>query len=155
MNLLKKHVLPIADIYAYCLLKNHFHILLKTKLIQDETEISQGFSNFFNSYAKTINKTYDRKGSLFQTRFSRKIITNEDYLKSLVLYVHLNPAHHGFTTNYPAYPPSSYKALIENKHTELKRSAVIDLFNDLDNFIYCHQYRQDILDKLDETFLLE
>ncbi|NEN22726.1 transposase [Cryomorpha ignava] len=155
LGLMKKHVTPIADIYAYCLLKNHFHIVLITKSIQDENKISQGISNLFNSFAKAINKTYDRSGSLFQTRFPRKRITNEDYLRAMILYVHLNPKHHGFTTDYRGYPHSSYRALISSKHSELKRTEIINLFEDLDNFIYCHQYRQDLMDNLDETFLLE
>lgn len=155
LNLIKKHVLPVADIYVYCLLKNHFHILLKTKLIQEESKISQGISNLFNSYAKAINKTYDRTGSLFQTRFSRKRITNEDYLRSLVLYIHLNPKHHGFTDYYRNYPHSSYQAFVSSKPSELKRSEVISLFDDLENFIFCHQHRQDLTNNLDETFLFE
>lgn len=155
LHLMKKYVLPIADIYVYCLLKNHFHLLLKTKLIKEENKISQGISNLFNSYAKAINKTYDRTGSLFQTRFSRKRITNENYLRSLVLYIHLNPIHHGFTTDHHAYPHSSYKALISSKQTELRRAEIISLFDDRDNFIYCHENRQDLMNNLDETFLLE
>lgn len=153
--LMKKHVVPIADVYVYCLLKNHFHILLKTKLIEDESKISQGISNLLNSYAKTINKTYNRMGSLFQTRFPRKRITTEDYLRSLVLYIHLNPKHHGFTTDYRSYPHSSYNALVSIKHTQLRRAEVINLFDDRDNFIFYHQFRQDIMNDLDESFLFE
>ena len=153
--LMKKHVVPIADVYVYCLLKNHFHILLKTKLIEDESKISQGISNLLNSYAKSINKTYNRIGSLFQTRFPRKGITTEVYLRSLILYIHLNPKHHGFTTDYRSYPHSSYKALISIKPTELRRAEVVGLFDDLDNFIFYHQFRQDIMNDLDETFLFE
>lgn len=70
LDLLERYILPIADIYAYCLLKNHFHLLLK---IKDEKEISPKFkekpllaySNMFNAYAKAINKMYSRRGSLF------------------------------------------------------------------------------------------
>lgn len=155
LDLIKKHLLPVVEIYAYCLLKNHFHILLKTKIEQDENKISQGFSNLFNAYAKAINKAYNKTGSLFQTRFSRNRITSEDYLRSLILYIHLNPKHHGFITDYHDYPHSSYDALISNKRTELRRTEVIKLFDDLNNFIYCHQYRQDLMDNLDETYYLE
>ena len=155
LTLMKKHLLPIAEIYVYCLLKNHFHILLKTKLIPDENEISQYFSNFFNAYAKSINKTYARKGSLFQTRFSRKSIETEDYLKTLVIYIHLNPKIHGFTSDYKTYPHSSFNSINSAKHTDLKRTEVIQLFDDLNNFTYCHQFKQGLIDSLDDTFLLE
>lgn len=155
LNLIKKHVLPVAEIYSYCLLKNHFHILIKTKEIQDESKLSQGISNLFNSYAKAINKTYKRTGSLFQTRFPRKCISNEDYLRALIIYIHLNPSHHGFVSDFRTYPHSSYKALISDKHTELRRKAVLDLFDDFDNFVYYHQFKQDLVKRLDDDYRLE
>ena len=74
LQLLRKYIPPVADVYSYCLLPNHFHLVLKTK---DERELPEEirtgkrlirhpFSNLFNSYAKSFNKTYNRRGSLFQ-----------------------------------------------------------------------------------------
>ncbi|MDC7999587.1 hypothetical protein POV26_00900 [Aequorivita todarodis] len=56
LNLMKKYVVPIADVLAYCLLKNHFHLFIRTKQVDDEHLISKKFSDFFNAYAKAINK---------------------------------------------------------------------------------------------------
>ncbi|WBL22845.1 transposase [Zunongwangia sp. HRR-M8] len=70
LSLVQKHIIPIAEIHAYCLLKNHFHLLIKT-LNADSIVLSKSFSNLFNAYAKAINKAYNRNGSLFQDRFSR------------------------------------------------------------------------------------
>jgi putative transposase len=61
LKLLKKHIVPIADIYAYCLLKNHFHLLIKIKSSEElsgtnKNKLSQPFSNLFNAYTKAINK---------------------------------------------------------------------------------------------------
>lgn len=98
--LLKKHVLPCSDVLAFCLLKNHFHLLVYLKENFETKTISQCYSNFFNAYAKAINKTYDRTGSLFKDRFSRIKITDETYLKSLIVYIHTNPTHHQFTDDF-------------------------------------------------------
>ena len=60
LNLMKKYLHPIAEIYAYCLMNNHFHIILKIKERDElrnmaEDKLHLPFSNFFNSYAKAIN----------------------------------------------------------------------------------------------------
>jgi REP element-mobilizing transposase RayT len=100
LKLAKKHLFKTSDILAYCLLKNHFHFLIKTKENSSSKEISQSFSNFFNSYSKSINKKYGRSGSLFKDRFSRIRLENEEYLKNLILYIHLNPTHHQFVADF-------------------------------------------------------
>lgn len=71
-----KYIEPIADTYAYCLMPNHFHFLIKTKseseiasalslskLSSDQqaNALSKRFSNLFNAYAKAYNKAYKRK----------------------------------------------------------------------------------------------
>jgi putative transposase len=98
------------------------------------------FSNFFNAYSKSINKSYDRSGSLFQDRFSRIKIQDESYLKNLILYIHLNPVHHGFTTEFSSYKHSSYQAIISNTSTKLDREFVIHLFSDVENFVFAHEH---------------
>src|SRR5690606_42159960 len=67
---LEKHVAPVADIYAYCLLNNHFHLLIKTKYVENESLLSRSFSNFFNAYSKAINKSYNRSGDRKSTRLN-------------------------------------------------------------------------------------
>lgn len=153
--LVKRHLLPVSDIYAYCLLKNHFHILVKTKQFENDALIGNGYSNLFNAYAKAINKKYNRTGSLFKDRFSRVNIEDEDYLRALILYIHLNPQHHGFTSDFSNYPHSSYKGLISDKDTELNRMEVLKLFDDRANFIYCHLERKDLIERLGYDHRLE
>jgi REP element-mobilizing transposase RayT len=139
LKLMAKYVNPIADVISYCLLKNHFHLLVQIKNIENEKLISQSFSNFFNAYAKAINKKYNRTGSLFKDRFSRKSINNHDYLKRLVLYIHLNPIHHGFVDNIEYWKHSSYYSIISEKETLLCKEYVIELFEDVDNFKHVHE----------------
>ena len=159
---MKKYLLPIADVYAYCLLKNHFHIVLK---IKDQKELPEKFkekihlpfSNFFNSYAKSINTAYNRTGSLFQEHLQRNRIENEEYLKQLIVYVHLNPVKHKFTESFETYLNSSYRSYLSNKETSIERDFILELFGGLENFKFYHNERRlvykciiDAIDKMDE-----
>jgi REP element-mobilizing transposase RayT len=150
---MKKHLLPIVEIYSYCLLKNHFHLLIKTKEIQEEKKISYGFSNLFNAYAKAINKAYNRKGSLFQRKFGRIKIDEENYLKKLILYIHFNPQAHGFMEDFKEYPYSSYNSMLSKKPTLLERNDVVGLFDNVDNFKKVHNDKK--LEFSEEEIYLE
>ncbi|TDP03689.1 transposase [Flavobacterium sp. 245] len=144
---LKKYIVPIADIYAYCLLKNHFHIVLRIKEREDTPEKFKGkihlpFSNLFNSYSKSINKSYNRSGSLFQEHLQRNRIENENYLKQLIIYVHLNPIKHKFTEDFENYLHSSYRSYLTDKQSSIDRQFILELFDDLGNFKFCHDERR-------------
>lgn len=143
LDLIKKYLLNIADIYAYCLMSNHFHLLIKIKRKEDITDKKMsekphlGFSHLLNSYTQKINKTYNRKGSLFQEGLKRSKITNQEYFTQLVAYIHLNPIKHKFS-NSLNYSYSSYNAIASKSPTLLKRKELLYYFNDLDNFKAWH-----------------
>ena len=151
LKLTKKHLLPIADIYCYCLLNNHFHFLVRIK--ENTEKPSQHFSNLFNAYSKAFNKKYNRVGSLFQRPFKRIRITEEKYLRQLILYIHLNPENHGIVENFEDYPYSSYKSMLSKKPTDLKRLEVIEFFDTIENFKYVHRHRPSLDEDL--PFLIE
>jgi len=155
LELLNKYIYPIATILSYCLLKNHFHLLVQIKNIPEENQASKAFSNFFNSYAKSINKKYNRTGSLFRDRFKRIKIAEEGYLKKLIVYINLNPIHHGFTSNLNEYKHSSFLALMSNKTTLLQRDEVIQLFDDKENFKYYLESKKLELDEKLKLLTLE
>ncbi|MCY1461435.1 hypothetical protein D9M71_790940 [compost metagenome] len=100
------------------------------------------FSNLFNSYSKSINKAYDRTGSLFQEHLQRNRIENEDYLKQLIIYVHLNPVKHKFSKEFHSYKHSSYRSYLSDKQSSIDREFIVELFKDLENFIFCHDERR-------------
>jgi REP element-mobilizing transposase RayT len=145
MKLYGNHIDPIADTYAWCLMKNHFHFLVR---IKDETPKTprQSFSNLFNAYTKAINKRYNRHSSLFQRPFKRKLVDNEAYFKNLILYIHNNPVNHGICQDAMDYAWSSYLTCVSDKATYLKKAEVIDLFEDLENFKSLHKLRGEILE---------
>jgi len=142
LKLLSKYIIPVCEIYAYCLLKNHFHLIVKTKSEVEGKSISQGFSNMFNTYSKAINKSYCRTVSLFTDRFSRKKIDNEKYLKQLIIYTHLNPQHHGLIDDFEDYKYSSYKSYLSDQSSRLDRPFILSLFDGKLNFEEAHKFRK-------------
>jgi putative transposase len=104
-----QHICPIADIFAYCLMPNHFHLALRIKSRDDirqnltlsdtpdltqeliSKKLSHQFGNLFNSYSKAFNKQNSRVGNLFLHNFERKLINNDEYFKKLIHYIHFNP----------------------------------------------------------------
>ena len=142
LKLAKKHLSKTSNILSYCLLKNHFHFLIKTKEEIIPKEISQSFSNLFNAYSKSINKKYGRSGSLFKDRFSRIKLDSEEYLKNLILYIHLNPSHHNFIDDFRKYKHSSYNSILSDKPTSLLREYVLNLFENKQNFIDAHKIKE-------------
>jgi len=167
---IEKYVLPIANIYAYVLLPNHFHFLLRfkdtenvlgfknlTRLEPNTSEpdtniieyLSQQFANMLNSYAKSINKAYKRTGKLFKLPFKRIPVEDENYFKVLVAYIHRNPVHHKYCKNMNDCKYSSYKTFFIDKTTKIDKQEVLAIFGDLNAFIEFHKdsLHPDILEK--------
>ena len=137
-----KYLSETISIFAFCLMDNHFHLVIRIN--EDEKIVTQGFSNFFNSYAKAFNKENGRTGSLFEKHFKRIKLKDEEYLKQLILYVHLNPKHH-LDLKFDDYKYSSYQAIILNKETKIEREEVLKLFGGIENFIFSHNHKNDFL----------
>lgn len=78
----------VVDIGAWCIMSNHFHILVHEK-------IEGGISNFMHklstAYSMYFNKKYDRSGSLYEGNFKARHANKDEYLKYLFSYIHLNP----------------------------------------------------------------
>ena len=79
---------PIVDIGAYCLMPNHFHLLIRET---NKPCISIFMKKISTAYAMYFNKKYSRTGSLFEGRFKAEHANNDRYLKYLFAYIHLNP----------------------------------------------------------------
>ena len=148
MNLYARYIEPVVDTFAYCLLRNHFHFLVRIKDLQGlqdlegltaNRKVLQQFSNFFNSYSKAINKAYQRTGALFEHGFSRIEVTSDRYFVALVRYIHFNPQKHNFVKDFREYSYSSYHALYSAQPTLLKREEVLSWFNGREGFQKFHQ----------------
>jgi len=147
LGLWKKHIIPMAEVYAYCLMPNHIHFCIRIRpeevlplaYREGKRHLSQPFSNCFNAYTKAINKAYGRTGSLFEETYRRKEVTDEDSFLRLVGYIHANPQHHGFCSDFRTYPHTSYQSLLSTKPTDLSRAELLTLFGSKKAFIRFHE----------------
>jgi putative transposase len=157
----------VVDTYAYCLLGNHFHLLVRVKSQSDLSTfqnlsnikaekahdiVSHQYQKFFQSYAMAFNKQQNRIGTLFQTPFKRAKISTNDYLIKCVHYIHFNPQKHGLIKDFKDYPWSSYQSYLSQKPTKLRRDDAIEWFEDLIGFLQQHKLMPE--DK-QESWLIE
>ena len=160
---LAMHILPVCKLFSYCLMPNHFHLVLevrsedelfllwqkpgvmnKLKQLDLEHKISKSFGNLFSSYTQSFNKIYNRKGSLFIPSMKTEEINNDNSFCKVIHYTHANPVHHGFTKTIEAWAHSSYKIFFSTSPTKLERDYVLDMFGGLDAFIKYHQQQIDL-----------
>lgn len=149
LKLYAQHVSPVAYTYAYCLMRNHFHLLIRVKDDIQRSERSKrsdrldpatrAFKSLFMAYAMAINKAYHRTGKLFQEHFSRIEITSDNYFTNLIFYIHFNPQKHGFVADFREWPWSSYGTLISITQTKLMRDDVLAWFEGRDGFTNFHR----------------
>jgi putative transposase len=128
LGLIDKYVYKVADVYCYCLLNNHFHLLVRIKENQSSKAASQCFSNLFNAYAKAFNKFNNRTGKLFEERFKRKKVHQDSYFTELIYYIHTNPQRHRIVEDFRTYHYSSFKVCMSSKRSKLRKNEVIDWF---------------------------
>lgn len=122
------HIQFICDTYCYCLLPNHFHLLVKIKdenaiadyyitikrkelNLSDNEMISdfimERFSNWLNGYAKAFNKLYNRKGALFMDYTKRRLIMQDTDFSKIIHYIHANAVHHKLVKTIDEWEHSS------------------------------------------------
>lgn len=154
LQLYAHYVEPVAGTYAYCLLRNHFHVLVRIRMPEEQEQTlgvsktprvlkvlnpSRQFGNLLNAYAKTINKAYQRTGSLFQHPFGRVLVTTDAYLIHLITYIHQNPQKHRFVDDFRDWPYSSYHTFVSGKPSHLKRDEALAWFGSPAAFQLSHQ----------------
>ena len=118
----RKYLLPLVDVIAYCLMPTHYHFLVRIKTRTSEVtqipktktsevsvpDISRSMQRFSISYTKAINKRFDRVGSLFQGAFQARSVQSEKYLLQLCRYIHANPVKDGLVGGLNDWPFSNY-----------------------------------------------
>ena len=149
----------VADTYAYCLLGNHFHLLVRIRDLTDLTTfqklsnlnapnaaknktphdiVSHQFQKFFQSYAMSFNKQHSRIGTLFHTPFKRALVNNYQYYKQVIYYIHANPQQHGLITDFRDWKWSSYSRFLIDSVTKLKKQEVLNWFGSKDDYLKYH-----------------
>ena len=141
-----------VTVYSYCLMPNHFHFLIKVNQIDDNIKVikfpksrlslvEKSLKDFFISYSKSINKAYNRTGSLFQTKFKRKPILDDSYLMNIVAYLHLNPVRAGIVKSAENWNYSSFKSYLYDTDDIVisNKNEVIEWFRGKKNFMEFHE----------------
>jgi REP element-mobilizing transposase RayT len=126
------HLYDDVELLAYCLMPNHFHLLLYLKEPGAITRLLRGMSTAYTMY---YNKRYTRVGGLFQGTYKASRITTDDYLTHISRYIHLNPAK-------PLdYRWSSLDYYLGRKQAQwVKPEKILDMFKNSD------EYRQFVQD---------
>jgi len=152
------YVWPVAQLYAYCLAPNHFHLVIRIRdevvlsdyfeLAARENEqksnylsgkVSKAFSNLFSSYAQAYNKVYGRKGSLFMQNMRVEEIYNEEALCKVIHYIHANAVLHGLVKKKEDWPFSSFTYFLRQEPGMLAREYVLGLFGGIEKFLQYHE----------------
>lgn len=144
------------EILCFCLMPNHFHLLLKQNSKDGVTRFMRRISNAYVSY---FNKKHDRVGTLFQGKFKAVLIDKDAYLLHLSRYIHLNPLEVRPLTELHNYPHSSYACYLNKqkipwintipilsffKKTKLQKVLGLKKFNTYKSFVELEP-RKDIL----------
>lgn len=116
---IERYLLPYCDLLAWCLMPNHFHLLvhansLSTVVIKDgcfeRQRFSQGIKQLLSSYAKAINKQEHRTGSLFQQKTKSICVTlSEEHDTTAFHYIHQNPMKARLVARMEDWEFSSFK----------------------------------------------
>ncbi|MBI3898731.1 MAG: transposase [Gammaproteobacteria bacterium] len=93
--------------HAYCLMDNHYHLLIETP----DANLSRGMRQLNGRYTQTFNRRHGRVGHLFQGRFKAIVVDKDNYLLELCRYIALNPVRAKMVKHPKAYPWSSYRAI--------------------------------------------
>ncbi|MBM7615041.1 transposase [Alkaliphilus hydrothermalis] len=155
-TLRKYKVLCGYQMYGYCLMTNHVHLLIK----EIDESISNSIKRICGSYAYWYNNKYDRVGHLFQERFKSEVVKDDQYLLTVLRYIHQNPSKAGLIKNIEEYDWSSYKEFIGDSQV-VDIDLVLSLFSkDKDDAIhmfkeYTEQKNQDICLELQEKIQVE
>lgn len=118
---------------AWCLLPNHFHFVLTSKLANR----SDAMQWFGTNVAQSFNRRHDRVGHLFQGRFRSRLVEKEPYLRELARYLPRNPLRAGLCRTPEEWPWSSYAAIAGLRDTPwfLQAADVLDLLGSRGDYV--------------------
>ncbi len=149
---MKTYLVPYFDIWAWALLGNHFHLLLRIKPLDEafyqsvsqeniqkakfflregdlNNFLEEQFRRLFTSYAKAFNAEQDRYGGLFVKRFNRIRIKSSTHAMRLIRYINRNPVHHRFVEHPNDWRFSSYGETLAGVSTMLDIEGILGFFN--------------------------
>lgn len=144
---LRRYLLPVLEVVAYCLMPTHYHLLVRVRELEEaetsevlktsevyasakKSPVANALRCLSISYTKAINKQQDRVGSLFQGAYQAKHVADAEYLLHLSCYLHRNPVAAGLAERPEAWPYSSYREYVGQRSGTLPRpQVVLDAFD--------------------------
>lgn len=126
LNLLKEiSALFKIEIHSYCLMDNHYHLLVHTH----HPNLSKAMRHLNSLYTLSYNRSLDRDGPLFRGRYKAILIEANEYLLKVSRYIHLNPVEANLIENPIHYKWSSYRNFVsENRYNWLHTRFILDNF---------------------------
>lgn len=116
-------------VYAFCLMPNHIHLLVRPL----KMTLSSFMSRLLTGYAIYFNRKHKRAGHLFQNRYKSYVVEEDTYLLELIRYIHLNPVRAGIVpdiTRLAVYPYTSYPTLMgRSNHPFVDKAEVLAYFS--------------------------
>jgi putative transposase len=127
-------------LYAYVLMSNHYHLLLKTP----ETNLSHGMQRLGGIYAERFNRRYARWGHLFGARFKSHLVETDSHLLGAARYIVLNPVRACITATADEWPWSSYlaTACLKRAPRWLDIDSILEQFHPSDRERAAASYRE-------------
>jgi putative transposase len=120
------------DLISYCLMPNHFHLLV---MVKEDGALEQAMQKISTGYTRAINSAYNRTGHLFQGRFKNKLIPNNEYLLHLSRYIIRNPIRAGLVEKPEDWKYSSYHETIsKNESAFVKPQILVEQFSTIEDF---------------------
>ncbi len=143
-----------CEVYAYCLMPNHFHFCLRQNT---EKPLYQIFNDTFTSYALHYNYKYNLKGKLLQDRLQNKRITDDSYLIILCKYIHNNPLKAALVEDLEKWKYSNYLEYIGQRDGTLFSKELIKTYpDDFDDYnLKIEEYQKYIGEKTFTDLLID
>jgi len=125
INIVDKNLFEEIDLLAFCLMPNHFHLLVYQK---QKDSITKLLRQICTAYVIYFNKKFERVGPLFQSKFKAVVVDSDEYLLHLSRYIHLNPTGRGAPLD--EFEWSSYLYYLGKRQSNwLKTNKIVEYFN--------------------------
>ena len=154
LNLLEKYKAKYRiHVHAYCLMPNHYHLLLKQN---NGGSISRFLQTLFNAYVQAFNQIEEHSGTIFQGAAKSIQVENDEYAYQLVAYIHYNPVAARLVRNPEVWQFSDYKEWIGKRPFRFEGYDLLKLFfgnsKEYNKFIETYQ-EEKTLSKIDNYLL--
>ena len=121
-----------VELLAYCLMPNHYHLLVR---FNGSFDFSRSMKNFTISFVKAMNTRYHKVGHLFQGEFKAKHVDSTEYLLHLSRYIHMNPVFAKLVNDPDKWEFSSYREYVRAVSEPIVQTEFI-----LSHFMDAHEY---------------